>query len=139
MRRVVLAGVGMLSVAALVGLGATLAKPVADERVASVEHLMEGISKPHCSALGKLLKAGPSSERDWKHVKLHAALLNELSYMLLQDGRCPDATWAKAAQQLRSASAEVFKAASSQDTSTARAAFKKVTASCATCHKVHRK
>ncbi len=139
MRRFVFAGIGMLSVAALVGLGATLAKPVAEERVASVEHLMEGISKPHCGALGKLLKAGPSSEKDWKHVKLHAALLNELSYMLLQSGRCPDATWAKAAQQLRAGSADVFKAASTQDISAARAAFKKVTSACATCHKAHRK
>lgn len=138
MRRLLLFGFGLVGSAAVLGLGATLAQPAADERIADVEHLMEGISRPHCSALGKLLKAGPSNEKDWKHVKLHAALLNELSYMLLQAGRCPDATWAKAAQQLRESSAAVYSAASSQDTAAARSAFKGITKACATCHKAHR-
>ncbi len=139
MKRFLLFGVVGLSCAAFLGLGASIAQQGGDQRVAEVHHLMEGISKPHCSALGKLLKAGPKSERDWQHAELHAALLNELGFILMQGGRCPDATWAKAAAQLRAGSAAVYEAVQDQDVDAARAAFKQVTRACATCHKAHRK
>lgn len=139
MKRFVLAGVVGLSCAAVLGLSATIAQQQGEERIADVHDLMEGISQPHCGALGKLLKAGPKSERDWEHAAQHAALLNELGFILMEGGRCVDDTWAKACAQLKAASAEVHAAALDQNVDAARAAFKKVTGACGTCHKAHRK
>jgi cytochrome c556 len=56
----------------------------------------------------------------------------------MDDGRCPDAVWAGAAKQLREGSASVVAAIEKKDIEAARAAFKTLTAACATCHNAHR-
>ncbi len=60
---------------------------------------MKGVMGPHCGALKKGMDAGPSDDKAWEELALHAALLNEASYVLMEDGRCPDGVWAKAASQ----------------------------------------
>jgi cytochrome c556 len=62
-----------------------------------------------------------------------------MSYLLMDDGRCPDAVWAGAAKDLREGSAAVLAAAEKKDVESAREAFKKVTGACAACHKEHKK
>ncbi|RMG33622.1 MAG: hypothetical protein D6725_15395 [Planctomycetota bacterium] len=107
------------------------------KRAASVHQLMEGFVSVNCGALKKALDA---EKTNWKQVQLRAALLNEAGFILLEDGRCPDATWAKAARALQTHSVEVIEAAKKQDKDAALAAFKNLTSNgCATCHKVHRK
>ena len=104
------------------------------------KHWMKGVMGPRCSALGKGLKAGPADDAAWAELTLAAALLNESSYVLMEDGRCPDGVWAKAATDaLRKGSEQVMKATAAKDLEAANAAFKAMTASCGGCHKAHKK
>lgn len=100
---------------------------------------MSGVVKPNCGALKKGLDAGPKSDDDWDKLAMYAAILNESSYVLMADGRCPDGTWAKAStKSLRGGSAGVLKAIDARDVDGAKAAFKQLTSSCAGCHKAHK-
>ncbi len=109
-------------------------------RLMQTKHLMKGVMKEHCGALKKGLDAGPSKDADWEDLELHAALLNEASYILLDDGRCPDATWAEAASKtLRQGSADVLKAVGAKDAEAAKKAFGGLTGACEACHKAHKK
>lgn len=107
-------------------------------RPAATKFLMRGINQPNCASLAKLLKETPSDDKTWETISCHAALLNEMSYVLMEDGRCPDATWANGAKTLREGSAALLAAAEKKDVEAARAAFKTLTAGCAACHKAHR-
>ena len=108
-------------------------------RVASTKYLMRGIVKPNCASLGELLKAGPADDKAWDAAACHAACLNEMSHVLMDDGRCPDGVWATAAKTtLREGSAAVMAAVEAKDLEAANAAFKTVTSSCASCHKEHK-
>ncbi|MGP0066354.1 MAG: hypothetical protein ACLQGP_22545 [Isosphaeraceae bacterium] len=138
------------SVNAVVALGISLALLIAGSTVEAqktkgksrpspTKYLMAGISQPHCKALGDQLKGdGPSDDKAWDTAACHAACLNELSYVLMDDGRCPDGVWAGAVKNLREGSAAALLAAKEKDLDGAKAAFKKVTEGCATCHKAHR-
>lgn len=109
-------------------------------RVARTKYLMRGISQPNCKGIADLLKeAGPADDKAWEAVACHASCLNEMSHVVMQDGRCPDATWAGAAKSLGEGSASVLSASEKKDLEGARAAFKTVTAACKTCHDAHRK
>ena len=109
-------------------------------RTAATKYLMRGIMQPNCAGLGGLLKdAGPADDDAWDTAACHASCLNEMSYLLMDDGRCPDAVWAEAAKTtLREGSAEVLAACEKKDLAAANAAFKKTTQACAACHKQHK-
>lgn len=100
---------------------------------------MRGIQQTHCKGLGDLLKdSGPADDKAWDTAACHASCLNEMSYLLMDDGRCPDATWAGATKDLREGSAAVLAAIDKKNLEAAKDAFKKVTGACAACHKAHR-
>lgn len=109
-------------------------------RAASVEHLMKGIMFPNCAGLAKSLKdKGPQTDKDWETAEAQAACLNEMSYILMEDGRCPSGVWAKAAKTtLREGSAAVLAALKKRDLEGARTAFKQTTQACKACHSKHR-
>lgn len=108
-------------------------------RAAETKYLMRGLCQPNCKALADTLKdAGPTDAKGWGQVVQHAALLNELSYVLMDDGRCPDGVWAGAAKTLREGSVKVLDAAKAQNVADAQGAFKGLTAACAACHKTHK-
>lgn len=109
------------------------------ERPLLTKQLMSGLVRPNCADLGKELKAGPSGDKAWAALATKAALLNEASYILMADGRCPDATWAGAAKTLREESQKLIGAIDKQDAAAANTTFKAMTAACATCHKAHKK
>jgi cytochrome c556 len=118
--------------------GAQVAK--GKTRPAATRFLMKGISQPHCKGLGELLKdSGPADEKAWEGVACHSSCLNELSFSLVQDGRCPDAAWAGAAKSLGEGSAALLGAVEKKDLEGARTAFKTVTESCKSCHDAHKK
>jgi mono/diheme cytochrome c family protein len=105
-------------------------------RAALTKHLMKGLVAANCGALKKDLDA---SEANWNDITLHAALLNEAGYVLMDDGRCPDGEWAKAAKALQAQSAAVLSAAEKDNFAGAKEAFKELTAqSCAICHAAHK-
>jgi hypothetical protein len=58
---------------------------------------MKGVMKPQCDALKKGLDAGPATDEAWEALAANAGLLNEASFLLMDDGRCPDGVWAEAA------------------------------------------
>ncbi len=108
-------------------------------RPLTTHQLMEGLVGPNCGGLSKALKAKPADAKAWKKVATQAALLNEASYILMADGRCPDGVWAGAAKTLREGSAAVLKKIEAKDAAGAQAAFAGMTKACGACHKVHKK
>jgi hypothetical protein len=123
----------------LIGSGAEAQKTKGKTRSAETKFLMRGVNQPHCAALGKLLKDGPADDKAWETALCHASILNEMSYVLMDDGRCPDKVWAGAAKTLRECSAKVIDATKAKNVDDARTAFKALTSACATCHKEHKK
>ena len=100
---------------------------------------MKGVMKPNCDALKKGLDAGPANDEAWDALAINAALINEASYLLMDDGRCPDGVWAEAASKtLRQGSADVLKAIDGKDLAAAKTAFGNMTKACKACHDVHR-
>jgi cytochrome c556 len=109
-------------------------------RAALTKHLMAGINKVHSGELKKLLDAGAPDAKAWASIELSAALLNEASYILMEDGRCPDGVWSDAASKtLRGASADVLKAAAAKDLEAAKKAAGEIGKACGACHKAHKK
>jgi hypothetical protein len=107
-------------------------------RLAETKFLMRGAVGPNCSALAKLVKDEPKDDKGWEALACHASILNELSYVLLEDGRCPDQSWADACKALRESSSKLRDAADAKKLEAAQGAFKGVTGSCSACHKVHK-
>jgi cytochrome c556 len=108
-------------------------------RLAETRYLMRCISQPNCAGVGGGLKEkGPADDKAWDQMAAQASVLNEVSYLLMDDGRCPDKDWAGAAKELRESSAKLLDAAKAKNIEEARMAFKGVTGSCGACHKVHR-
>lgn len=109
-------------------------------RVATVATLMRQINKPHSGKVGQLIKdAGPADERAWEQLLDSASILNEASYALMDDDRCPDDTWKAACEQLRTGSAQIAAAVRTKDLTTIRKSFEQVSGACAKCHETHRK
>lgn len=135
-------GIGLPALVALVALVVSQTaegqKTKGKTRPVATKQLMAGISFPNCSSLGKLFKEGPADDKGWAKAAQNAALLNELSYILMDDGRCPDKVWAGAAKTLRECSGKVLEACEAKDLAAAQGAFKKLLGACATCHKAHK-
>lgn len=108
-------------------------------RPAATRQLMKGIMQPNCAGLGTSLKDdGPADDDAWDLAAQQAACLNEMGYLLMDDGRCPDADWANAAKALREGSDAALTAIGKKDLTAAQAAFKTATGACAACHKAHK-
>lgn len=107
-------------------------------RAAHTKQIMAGLVQTNCAAAGKALKEGPADDKAWTSLATHAALLNEASYLVMDDGRCPDAEWAKAAKALREASAELLAKVEAKDAAGAQQSFTSLTQACSACHKAHR-
>jgi len=111
-----------------------------DTRPLSTATWMKSVVKPHCSDLKKEIAAGPKTDDAWASLIEHAEILNETSYILMEDERCPDEVWAGAAtKDLRGGSDALIAAAMAKDMGATEAAFKKLTQSCSACHKEHKK
>ena len=108
-------------------------------RAMKTAQLMRCVTKPNCDALKKGLDAGPANEEAWDGLAANAAVLNEISYIVMDDGRCPDGVWADAATKtLRQGSAEVLAAIEAKDVVAAKTAFGNMTKACKACHDKHR-
>ena len=59
------------------------------ERPLTTKQWMQAVHKVHCGAIKEGLEAGPSDDDAWAKIALHAAMMNESSYVLMADGRCP--------------------------------------------------
>ena len=108
-------------------------------RPLKTKQLMKGMVVANCGAIGDGLKAGPADDKVWEDLAAKAALLNEASYILMDDGRCPDADWANATTSLREGSAALLAKLEAKDLAGSQEALKAMTQSCAACHKAHKK
>jgi len=108
-------------------------------RPAPTKQLMKGILQPNAGSLGAALKdAGPADDKAWEAAQTTAVVLNEAGYMLMDDGRCPDAVWAGAAKTLQEGSAAIMAAVEKKDLEGSRAAAKTLMGACMACHKAHK-
>ena len=108
-------------------------------RPAPTRQLMKGILQLNAGSLGAALKdAGPADDKAWEAAQTAAVVLNEASYILMDDGRCPDAVWAGAAKTLQEGSAAVMAALEKKDLEGSRAAAKTLMGACMACHKAHK-
>ena len=136
---VVAVGAAMGMSLVMVAPSALAQKTKGKTRAAATKFLMRGIQQPNCKGLADLLKeSGPADDKAWETAACHASCLNEMSYLLMDDGRCPDGVWAGATKELREGSAAVLAATEKKDLDAAKAAFKTVTGACAACHKEHK-
>ena len=107
-------------------------------RLLLTKQLMNGLVVPNFKGIGDGLKEAPADDDAWTAVATKAALLNEASFVLMADGRCPDRDWAGAVTTLRECSETVYKKVEAKDAEGAQEAFKAMRQSCAACHKVHK-
>lgn len=109
-------------------------------RPMTTEQLMEAVVKPHMTALKKgLIDSKPATKKDWKHLALSAALLNESSHIMMADDRCPDKIWKDACiKDLRAGTAAALKGIKEKNIEATLAGFKKAGASCKACHSEHK-
>ena len=138
MKRVVYVGIA-LSAIVLGSLAATAQVKKGKSRLLLTKQLMGGLVQLNCKAVGDGLKAEPKDDKAWAALATKAALLNESSYILMADGRCPDGVWAAASTKLREGSEAVYNRIQAKDRQGAQAAFKTMTESCGACHKAHKK
>jgi len=142
MRKMFVYGLALTLAAFLVmGTSADTPKPVpkGKTRAAETKYLMRGIMGPNCGPLKDELKdKGPADDKAWDTVASQAAVLNELSYVLMEDDRCPAKDWEAAAMTLREGSSKLLEAAKAKKTEDAQAAFKSMTGSCGACHSVYK-
>lgn len=129
----------VLAMVAVVGVlagDAAAQKTKGKTRPATTKQLMKGLVAPTCGDLKNLLD---EKEINWDNVGVKAAVLNEASYVLLDDGRCPDGEWAKSSEAIQKATAAILEAAGKKDAEGAKNAFKRIGAEgCAVCHKAHK-
>lgn len=133
----------MVAAMVIAALGATALQAQVKQgktRPAKTSQLMKGIVKPNCGDAKKLSDAGPANDDEWADLALKAALLNEVSFSLMDDGRCPDGTWADSTtKMLREGSANLMKAADAKDAAAAKTAMGTILKSCKSCHDAHKK
>ena len=133
---VTLTGMGLL----LMGMGLTAQIKKGQTRAAATKYLMRAVNQPMCAGLDASLKgSGPADDKAWDTAMCQASVINEMGFLLMEDGRCPDAVWANAAKELKEGSASVLAALEKKDLEGSRTAFKTVTGACGACHKAHRK
>ena len=137
-RHFFIVGTLLIALAAAVTLGQAQVKK-GKSRPLRTGQLMKGVVKPNCEALKKGLDAAPANDEAWESLGLNAALLNEASFALMDDGRCPDGVWADAASKtLRQGSADLLKAVEMKDYAAAKSSFGNMTKACGACHDKHK-
>lgn len=110
-----------------------------DSRPLSTANWMKNVVKPHCNDLKKEIAAGPKTDEDWESLIEHAEILNETSYILMEDKRCPDSVWADSSSKtLRSGSDALIAAAKAKNAQASDEAFKSMMKSCKECHNKHK-
>ncbi|MHC4876494.1 MAG: hypothetical protein ACYTGL_08340 [Planctomycetota bacterium] len=103
-------------------------------RPLTTSQMMAGLIKPQLTTLKETLEAGPKDDDAWKAVATSAALLNESSYLMMDDGRCPDKTWSDACIMLKDATIDILKQVDARNGKAALAGVDGVIASCKHCH-----
>jgi hypothetical protein len=110
------------------------------EALAETPLIMEGLALSNYRSVNRLLKERPKDNETWMFARGQALLIAETGNLLLlrpprNSGRD---TWMKLGMGLRSAAAEVARAAGSRDHARAKQALVGLTAACNRCHTTFR-
>lgn len=109
-------------------------------RPLTTKRMMSGLIGPQTGVLRQGLQgAGPADDKAWESLAVSAELLNESGHLLMEDGRCPDKTWADASKALQDGAAAVLAKVEAKDAAGAREALTMVAGSCKSCHMAHKK
>lgn len=105
-------------------------------RPLTTAQMMSGLVKPQLVSLqGHVAdEKTPEGEDGWKALTTSIALLNESSYMMMEDDRCPDKKWADACDILRKGTESALQKAAQKDAAGVRESIAGITASCKACH-----
>ena len=128
----------------LVMLVAACAKAVAarphkgKSRLATTQQLMDGMVHPNYLAIERATKESRVDPVAWRALANNAALLNEASYLIVDDDRSLGADWDKAARQLRTGSAELLVKIAARDKTEMESVLKVTAKACNDCHTAHR-
>ena len=122
-----------------------LSSPVTAQKKGKVRplttaQLMSGLVKPQLVAVqGHVAEEkAPESDEDWTALTTSIALMNESSYIMMADDRCPDKIWADACEVLRKATEAGLQSAAQKDAAGVRESLAGITASCKACHAEHK-
>ncbi|MBI1310916.1 hypothetical protein GC176_06370 [bacterium] len=107
-------------------------------RPLTTSQTMAGLIKPQLTILKEGLEAEPKDEDAWKAIATSAALLNESSYLMMDDGRCPDKVWSEGCVMLETATKDILKQVDAKNATAALAGVEGVVASCKHCHAEHK-
>lgn len=129
---------GLLALAVLSAAIPGAAQKKGKSRPLTTSQLMAGLVKPQFVALKTALEEGPKDDDAWKAIATNAALLNEAAYAMMEDGRCPDASWKEGACILQEASRDAVKQIEARDAEGALKAVGGILQSCKTCHAKHK-
>lgn len=133
-----IATVFVVSIITLVRSPLVSAQAKGKTRPLTTAQMMAGLVKPKFVELKEGLAKDELSEDDWKAFAAHAALLNESSYIMMADERCPDDIWEQGVKILRKSSDEVLAKIAKKDAAGALKAMDNVQLSCKTCHTEHK-
>lgn len=129
----------VLGVVSVLAVGASAQVKKGKTRLLTTKQMMSGLIKPQCSTLGEGLKTAPADDKAWAELATKAALLNEICFNMMDDGRCPDKVWEDSVTAMKDGSAAVLAKIEAKDHAGAQEAFKMITGSCSSCHKAHKK
>ncbi len=125
----------MLAVLALLTGGQGVAGKT---RPAKTGTLMKVLHRPALDRIEQGLKASSPNEAGWEAIYEQAAILNEMSFVLMDDGRCPDKIWGEACGKMREGSWAIMVATDRKDVKASRAGAGIVKAACGSCHRTHK-
>lgn len=128
----------VLAVFAAIGLEAAAPLRPGKSRLASTRQIMTGFVHPNQLAIEKVAQKPLYDAKSWEMLGANAAMLNEASYILMEDGRCPDADWEKACQKLRTGSAALLAKIEARDAAGVATEYKAMAEACVACHAAHR-
>ncbi len=134
MKRLVCAASTLAVLALILGAGGAQSDPSIKDIMAKLHH--KGANSP----LAKLKTALKSDSPDWKLVQSFSKQFVTLGAFLPKTAppRGDKAAYEKLAQAYASDARDLDAAARGEDTAEARAAFKKISVSCKTCHTAHK-
>ncbi|MDA1015594.1 MAG: hypothetical protein O3A00_14220 [Planctomycetota bacterium] len=137
-RSVSILAITVLLAAGFLASGGLNAQKKGKTRPLTSSQVMAGLVKPEFLKLKAGLEKSPQDDDAWKALATSAALLNESSYILMADERCPDKPWEEGSMILRKASLNLLTQIEKKDAAGALEAFAMVQQSCKTCHAEHK-
>lgn len=142
MNRVVQLGVLALLVAMIAATVPAQENPTQENpakiRSATIEQVMVGMVHPNYLAIEKAAKEGRVDAQTWKTLATNAALLNEASFLLVDDGRSLGDSWEKAAAEMRGGSATMLAKVGARDKAGIASELKNIAKGCVNCHAEYR-